>query len=158
MLNKLRPNLREAITLKADVPLNRRDLVAMAQRIENTARGRGNSRMAVEEAVRKDHCDGRAVPKKRRDQKGPHSRQPVPQEGRRTESAGMKPDLSHVVCYGCGKKGHYKTGCPSNPQGASAAYPQRKVGVSDERKPDLTFDRRERAKKGKGRGKAHPST
>jgi hypothetical protein len=35
LFNKLRNNIREQISLKADVPNNRRDLIAMASRLEN---------------------------------------------------------------------------------------------------------------------------
>lgn len=158
LLNKLRPSLREAITLKADVPLNRRDLVAMAQRIENTARGRGNSRTAVDEMVKRDPRDGRAAPKKRREQRGAQHKQSSSMNHRRMEPASEKPDLSHVVCYNCGKRGHYKTSCTSAPQGGPAAHAQRKVGVSEEHRQGPATIRQGVTKKGRGRGKAHPST
>jgi hypothetical protein len=35
LFNKLRNNIREALSLKADIPINRKELVAMASRLEN---------------------------------------------------------------------------------------------------------------------------
>lgn len=158
LLNKLRPHLREAITLKADVPLNRRDLVAMAQRLENTARGRGNGRTAVDGTDKPHQRDGRAAPRQKKGRKVPQPGQAMSQDRRHPESEDKRPVPAHVVCYSCGKKGHYSNNCKTNPQGVSAAHPQRRVGAPGAHQPNPASAWQGQAKKGRGRGKAHPST
>jgi hypothetical protein len=159
LLNKLRPTLRDAITFEADVLLNRRDLVAMAQRLENAATGKGSARTWVDEPGRRDHRDARAAPtRQRKGRNGSQPRKMQSQNRRRQEPATPKPDFSPGICYTRGKMGHYSKECLSRPQSGGQALPQRKVGVGDSLTVDAQPCRQDRAGKGKGREKTRSST
>jgi hypothetical protein len=159
LLNKLRPTLRDAITFEADVLLNRRDLVAMAQRLENAATGKGSARTWVDEPGRRDHRDARAAPtRQRKGRNGLQPRKMQSQNRRRQEPATPKPDFSPGICYTRGKMGHYSKECLSRPQSGGQALPQRKVGVGDSLTVDAQPCRQDRAGKGKGREKTRSST
>jgi hypothetical protein len=128
LLNKIRPIVRDAITLKADIPISYRDLVIMASRIENlTKRGRFTTEPVV---GRDSHAP------KRKKQRSSLSRKPKANEARRGNALPIR-DLSSVTCYNYNKTGHYANNCRS-PKKASApsAYTQRKVAVAAVRTDD----------------------
>jgi hypothetical protein len=63
LFNKLRNNIREQISLKADVPNNRRDLIAMASRLKNAQKPRSQHRAVTGDRPPRD---GGAAGKKRK--------------------------------------------------------------------------------------------
>jgi hypothetical protein len=150
LFNKLRNNIREQISLKADVPNNRRDLIAMASRLENAQKPRSQHRAVTGDRPPRD---GGAAGKKR---KGPGKDSPSQAHGRPNDkgSGGSAPkpfnagDQRKIYCYNCGQEGHKSHDC-RNPRKESATQATRKVGTTDPNGSSMGRPRKS-AKKGRG--------
>jgi hypothetical protein len=56
---------------------------------------------------------------------------PSPTKSTTTRNSSSPPDLSHITCYTCGSKGHYKVACPT-----TASLASRSINPVTERKPN----------------------
>lgn len=142
LLAKLQPALRNAIIKFHPIPDTRQELVALASRMETTDRtghSSGQKRSApdshMQEPQKKQQSSGRSS----------HGH-------RNTDTSSSQPkalspfDKSQVECYGCHKKGHYKSECQSKHLwSGSDSHAVRKVAA--EAAPLAT-------EKGKGKGLA----
>jgi hypothetical protein len=146
LFNKLRNNIREAITLKADVPLTRRELIAMAGRYENAQKPRKHHRSITDDRRGRD---GGGPSKKQKTRKDASSQG---QQGRSGEDKSSKPpsDQRKITCYNCGKEGHKSSDCRSPPKNGSAPHATRKVGVTEAPNGSMAPPSRKPSKKGKG--------
>jgi hypothetical protein len=152
LFNKLRPHLKEIITLKSDVPINRRGLIALAQRLENASRNKSHKTPVGGELRSRE---GPSAKKKPRGGK-PSSGHPDRSHGDRRRPAPhghASHSGSDIVCYWCGKKGHIATECKAKAAGAPKTYVEastRKLGVSSEDKSTAS----KQSKKEKGLAKS----
>jgi hypothetical protein len=148
LFNKLRNNIREALSLKADIPINRKELVAMASRLENAQRPRKQHRSITDERRGRD-AGGAKKQNGRKD--GPSQQtsnsQPNDNKSSRAPYEGRK-----MTCYNCGKEGHKSQDCRSPPKNGSTPHVTRKVGVTDA--PDASMAPPPRKSLKKGRGQA----
>jgi hypothetical protein len=75
----------------------------------------------------------------------------------RRSDAPLSRDASNIVCFNCDKKGYYTNKCRSPKKGSAPSAPAQWTAyiatVKAEEKPS-----NKPLKKGKGRGKAYPST
>jgi hypothetical protein len=110
----MRPNIRDAITLKADVPISNRDLVALALRIENSTK---RGRFTTEPVVGRD-----SYGPKRKKQCGSPPRKSKGSEPRRSDAPLLR-DASNIVCFNCDKKGYYANKCCSPKKGSAPSTP-----------------------------------
>lgn len=111
LLAKLLPSLRSAIIKFHNIPEDRQSLVALAARIETTDRGVGTSQAA---SWRQASGSRSGESKRKRQKTDPHSptgRSAGAPSKPKEQQGAAKADLSQVECYGCHKKGHYKTDC-----------------------------------------------
>jgi hypothetical protein len=110
LLAKMTPAIRDALIAYVDLPSTRQGLVTAATRIENANAG---------VLSHKRHASDQQPPQER-SQKQPRGRREGGEPSFRKRGAGQpnKPDptspydKSRVECYGCHKRGHYKSECP----------------------------------------------
>jgi len=144
LFNKLRNNIREAISLKADIPTSRKELVAMAGRLENAQKPRSQYRANTGDRRNRDAGGSSSKKKKGRKEDKP-LQSSRPNDDRPKPSYGGK-----ITCYNCGKDGHKSTECRSPKQNGSAPHATRKVGVTGVAEGSMAPPPRKSLKKGRG--------
>ena len=123
LLAKLRPDIRDEIDRRDDIPAGRERLIALAVRIENRLekRNRNSNRHDEPTGQRMGRDDSRDRRDHRRDRGRTQSPRREPHLKREDGVATTPNNIStsntkyhrNVTCFRCNKEGHYATACPA---------------------------------------------
>lgn len=149
-LAKLQPTLRSSIIKFHTIPATRRELIALASRIENTDR-EPHKRSNPDAQDRKGNKKAKHEPSSHSKNKRDASDTPA-----KTATSGSTStfDKSKVECYGCGKKGHYKGECKSKHLWADGDKHAVRQVAAEPGEPEEEGPPTKKAKKGKGKSRA----
>jgi len=110
LLAKITPDLRNEIIKYHEIPVTRQGLISLGARIESVDKRAPSKRDAPDShdrSQRKRHLSSRSDLQPAR----PARAQKVERTETRERTSTF--DKSQIECYGCGKKGHYKSECRS---------------------------------------------